>query len=123
HHPISEAIKLIPDGYFESAFGDVVRSSFLEVDLGTEALSVWLQKTGYYLQLARSGEFSTRFRQPQFRVLVVANSERRLANIRASIANSTDKIFWFSTFENINRDGIWSPIWLRPAGDQRHSLL
>ncbi len=120
---ISEAIKLTPDGYFETAIGANVRAMFLEVDLGTEALSVWQQKTALYLQLAVSGEFTKRFRQPQFRVLVVTNSERRLANIRATVAKSTDKIFWFSTLETIHRDGIWQPVWLRPSGDQRHSLV
>ena len=120
---ISEAIKLTPDGYFELASGESVKAMFLEVDLGTEALSVWEQKGRYYLQLAISGEFSKRFRQPQFRVLVVANSDRRAANIRATVARATDKIFWFTTLQNINRDGFWSPIWLRPTGEQRHSLL
>jgi len=120
---ISDTIKLTPDGYFELAAGGDVRAMFLEVDLGTEALSVWQQKAAYYLQLAVSGEFLKRFRQPQFRVLVIANSERRLASIRATVAKSTDKIFWFTTFETINRDGFWSPIWRRPAGDQRQSLL
>jgi hypothetical protein len=121
--PISEAIKLTPDGYCEIASGDTLRAMFLEVDLGTEALSVWQQKTASYLQLAVSGEFQKRFRHPQFRVLVVAHSDRRLNNIRASVAKSTDKIFWFTTFENIQRDGLWSPLWLRPTGDQRLSLL
>src|SRR5260221_3375242 len=120
---ISEAIKLTPDGYLELASGESVKAMFLEVDLGTEALSVWEQKVRYYLQLAISGEFSKRFRQPQFRVLVVANSDRRLTNIRATAAKSTDKIFWFTTFEIINRDGICSPVWLRPTDDQLHSLL
>ncbi len=96
---------------------------FLEVDLGTEALSVWQQKTATYLQLAVSGEFLKRFRQSQFRVLVVANSDRRLANIRSLVAKSTDKVFWFATLESINRDGFWSPVWLRPTGEQRQSLL
>jgi hypothetical protein len=120
---ISEAIKLTPDGYFELSAGDAIRPMFLEVDLGTEAHSVWKQKAAYYLQLAVSGEFQKKFRQPKFRVLVVASSERRIKNIRAVVAASTDKIFWFSTFENIDRDGIWSPVWLRSTGDQRHSLL
>lgn len=120
---ISEAIKLTPDGYFELASPDGIRAMFLEVDLGTEVLSVWQQKTATYLQLAVSGEFLKRFRQPQFRALVVADSDRRLANIRAVVAKSTDKIFWFATLENINRDGFWSPVWLRPTGDQRQSLL
>ncbi len=122
-HPISEAIKLTPDAYIEMETTKTVPAMFLEVDRGTEALKVWQQKTAYYLQLAVSGEFAQRFRQQQFRVLVVANSDRRLMNIRAAVAKSTDKIFWFTTLENINRDGLWSSVWLRPAGDQRHSLL
>jgi hypothetical protein len=121
--PISEAIKLTPDAYLEASSGENIRAMFLEVDMGTEALSVWQQKTACYLQLAISGAFQQRFRQSQFRVLVVANTEKRLANIRATVAKSTDKIFWFATLESINRDSVWSPVWLRPAGDQRHSLL
>lgn len=120
---ISEAIKLTPDGYFELSPAEGIRAMFLEVDRGTEALSVWRQKSASYLQLAISGEFQKRFHQPQFRVLVIANTERRLANIRSTIAKTTDKIFRFTTFDIIHRDGFWSPIWLRTAGDQRHSLL
>jgi hypothetical protein len=120
---ISETIRLTPDGYFELGTGEAVASMFVEVDLGTEALSVWKQKTASYVQLAVSGEFQRRFRQSQFRVLVVAASERRLANIRATVFESTDKIFRFTTFDNIHRDGFWSPIWLRPTGGQRQSLL
>lgn len=120
---ISEAIKLRPDAYFELETGPATRAMFLEVDRGTEALSVWRQKTNYYLHLAVSGEFQNRFHQPQFRALVVASSERRLLNIRATVLKSTDKIFWFTTSDDINRDGFWSPIWLRPTGDQRQSLL
>jgi hypothetical protein len=120
---ISEAVKLTPDGYFEVSAGDSVRAMFLEVDMGTEALKVWQQKTAYYLQLAVSGEFTKRFGPQQFRVLVVASSEKRLANIRRAVAKSIDRIFWFSTFETIHRDGFWSPVWLRPTGGQRLSLL
>lgn len=122
-HSISETTKLIPDAYLELQSGTNLRAMFLEVDLGTEALSEWQKKTSYYLQLAVTGEFSNRFRQPQFRVLVVASSDKRLTNIRATVAKSTDKVFWFTTFDTINRDGFWSPIWLRPTGDQHHSLI
>lgn len=121
--PISAAIKLTPDAYLEVGGSSGIRPMFLEVDLGTEALKVWQQKTTYYLQLALSGAFQKQFHQPQFRVLVVTNSERRLTHIRSTIGKSTDKIFWFTTFEAINRDGLWSPIWLRPNGDQRQSLI
>jgi hypothetical protein len=96
---------------------------FLENDRGTEALTVWQQKAALYLQLAVSGEFQRRFRQPQFRVLVVTSSERRLNHIRVVVAKSTDKIFWLTTLDNIHSEGLWSPIWLRPTGDRRLPLL
>jgi hypothetical protein len=120
---ISKSIPLIPDSYLEVESATAIRSMFLEADLGTEALPVWQKKVQLYLQLAISGEFTKIFSQSQFRVLVVLNSEQRLQNIRRAIARTTDKIFWFSTFEIINRDGFWSPVWLRPTGDQRQSLL
>lgn len=123
HQPISEAVRVKPDGYFELASRDNIRGMFVEVDLGTEALSVWQQKAALYVQLAVTGEFRKRFGLPQFRVLIVANSERRLQNIRAVAAKATDRIFWFATLESIHRDGFWSPVWLRPVGDQRLPLL
>jgi hypothetical protein len=121
--PLSKTLPLIPDGYFEVQSGAQVRPMFLEVDLGTEALPVWQKKAQLYLQLALSGEFTKIFGQSQFRVLVVANTERRMQNIRATVAKSTDKIFWFVSQETIQRTGLWSPAWLRPQGDQRQSLL
>jgi hypothetical protein len=63
------------------------------------------------------------FQQEQFRVLVVVSSERRLHSIRKTIATQTQKIFWLSTLEQIKREGFWSPVWLRPEGDQRLPLL
>jgi hypothetical protein len=93
------------------------------VDLGTEALRIWKQKIANYLQLALSANFSRLFGQQQFRVLVVAQSERRLQSIRDTVAETTDKIFWFSTFGIIERKGFWASVWLRPVGDQRHPLL
>lgn len=120
---VSKTLPLIPDGYFEIESSTQTRPMFLEVDLGTEALPVWQKKTQLYLQLALSGEFTKIFGQSQFRVLVVANTERRMQNIRATVAKATDKIFWFASQEIIQRGGLWSPVWLRPQGDQRQSLL
>jgi hypothetical protein len=120
---LSKTVPLIPDGYLEIESPSSVYPIFLEVDLGTEPLSTWHKKTQLYLNLAISGEFTKLFNHEYFRVLVVAHSERRLANIRSTIADSTSKIFWCSSFESINRDGMWSQVWLRPAGHQRLSLL
>ena len=121
--PLSKSVSLIPDGYFETNSQVGIRGAFLEVDLGTESLRVWKRKAELYLQLAIGGEFTRLFELNQFRVLVVAPSHRRMNTIRSVVGRSTDKIFWFSTFESINRDGFWSPIWFRPRGDQELSLI
>jgi len=121
--PLTAASGLIPDGYFELATEAKTTSCFLEVDLGTENLSVWKKKVNGYLAYAVSGAFETQFRRSQFRVLVVTDSERRLHSIRAVIAKSTDKIFWISSFDLIERQSFWAPIWFRPAGHQPQALF
>jgi protein involved in plasmid replication-relaxation len=120
---LSTSINLAPDGYVELQAGEAIRPMFLEVDLGTEALRVFEQKAACYLRLAVSGEFPQKFHQQQFRVLVIANTERRLQHLRAGVAKHTDKIFWFASLEAINRESLWSPVWLRPSGDQRLPLI
>jgi len=115
--------RLIPDGYFELMDPSGVTPVFLEVDLGNESLRVWKEKVRAYLQFALSGDFQRRFGQSRFRVLVVANTERRLESIRGPVRAATEKVFWFTTLEAINRDGLWSPIWLRPVGDEQLPLL
>ncbi|MDX2181559.1 MAG: replication-relaxation family protein [Bryobacteraceae bacterium] len=120
---LTPAIPLTPDGYAEIAANDGERALFLEVDLGTEPLSVWQRKVQLYLQLALSGGFETLFRQPQFRVLVITTSERRLSGIRGVAAKFTDRIFRLTTFDQIRQHGFWSAIWHKSTGDQRLALF
>jgi hypothetical protein len=117
HEPITPELSLIPDGYIEFMTKSGIDASFLEVDLGHEALQVWKEKTRHYLQLALSGEFERQFKQSRFRVLVLANSERRLQSIRAAVAGVTEKIFWFATFNAVHGERFFGPVWLRPVGD------
>jgi hypothetical protein len=121
--PLSRELPLIPDGYFEISSGQDVRSIFVEIDLGTEAVPVFAKKASLYLQLATSGDFSKLFSRTQFRVLVVTTSASRLNNLRAAVAKQTDKIFWFGPLENLTADRFWAAAWLRPNGDQGQSLL
>jgi hypothetical protein len=121
--PLSPTIRLIPDGYAEVAAPQKPIAMFVEVDLGNESRSVWRKKVEEYLRYAVSGDFANRFEQTQFRVLVVANSDRRLSSLRATTAALTEKIFWFTTQAAVNRDGVWSPIWRRATGDIHQSLL
>jgi hypothetical protein len=121
--PLEQGISLIPDGYCEVANAGITLASFLEVDLGHEGRRIWKTKIQNYLRYAVSGHFEKQFHVPRFRVLVVTNTERRLQSIRSLTSTLTEKIFWFASFEAINRDGIWSPVWLRPTDDRRLSLL
>lgn len=122
YETISPELRLIPDGYVEFMTAAGTGTAFLEVDLGTENLAIWREKTRQYLQLATSGIYRRTFGQDRFRVLVVANSLRRQETIRKTVAAVTEKIFRFATLENA-RTRFFSPIWSRPAGHQPESLF
>lgn len=119
---LAPSVPLIPDGYFEIAHEGVVYPMFLEMDLGTESSQVWRRKVELYLTFA-TGLMADRFPPRLLRTLVLFPSRRRLESIRKVIAKRTEKLFWLSTSDEIRRQGLWSPIWLRPTGEERHRLL
>jgi hypothetical protein len=120
---LSRAVGLIPDGYLELTHAGGTVCAFVEIDMGTESLHQWRQKVQAYLQFATAGEFTRLFRHPQFRVLVVLPSERRMATVRHTVSTLTSKIFWFTTFEFIQGHGLWSASWVRPTGTDRKPLV
>ncbi len=122
HEPL-RGTTLIPDGYAEVEIPGKLVALFFEVDLANETRGVWQGKVQAYLSYAMSGNCKVDFGQPQFRTLAVANSERRLASLRAATATLTYKIFWFTTLERIKREGLWANVWQRATGDARRTLL
>jgi hypothetical protein len=123
HEPLVAGLSLIPDGYVEFATPSGLDASFIEVDLGHEGLAVWKEKARHYIQLALSGAYERQFRQTRFRVLVLADSERRLQSIRAAVAGVTQKIFWFAALSAIKNDKFFGPVWLRPEGDTQQPFF
>lgn len=117
HKPIAESLRLIPDGYFELETPQGTLAAFLEVDLGHERGPVWKEKPKNYVRLALSGEFGRRFGTNRFRVIVLANSLRRMHSLRRTVGAITQKIFWFTTLDAVRAQGFFAPIWYRPAGD------
>lgn len=117
------APRLVPDGYFEVATPQGIVGSFLEVDLGHEGSAVWKSKTENYLRYAASDGFAKQFGQRRFRVLVVANTDKRARLLRSIVRRATEKVFWFTSFEAIDRDGFWSSSWRRPADESPKTLL
>jgi hypothetical protein len=123
HEALVAGLSLIPDGYVEFATPSGIDASFIEVDLGHESLAVWKEKAKHYLRFAMSGEFERQFKHSRFRVLVLANSERRLHGIRAAVASVTPKIFWFATMDGAKGEKFFAPVWLRPAGETYQPLF
>lgn len=121
--PLTEHLRLIPDGYVEFQTPAGIDASFIEVDLGTEALGVWKEKTERYIAFATSGDYARRFKHSRFRVLVVVHSARRLQSIRVKVATITPKIFWFATLDDARGEKFFSPVWLRPTGITDQSLF
>ncbi len=121
--PLATSVKLVPDGYFEAVQGGSVCPMFLEVDMGTESTKVWAQKVELYLKLYVGGEYGRLFHEKRFRVLVLLHSERRLATVRRVVAKRTDKLFWFSTQDELQKQGLWNIGWLRPKSEGRQQLL
>lgn len=122
NEPLVPGLPLIPDGYVEFATPVGISACFLEVDLGHESQSIWKRKAENYLQLALSGNFQKRLGQERFRVLVLANSERRMHSIRKTVAGITQKIFWFRTLEGTNKD-FFASVWFRSADGQPTTLF
>jgi Replication-relaxation len=123
YEPVGQGMRLIPDGYFELYTPQKMLCAFVEVDLGNEGLSVWKRKVESYVHYAISGAYEKQFGQHQFRVLVIAKTERRMRSLQAAILTLTDKIFWFSTLDSIAHAGFWSPVWLRARNGERQPLL
>jgi hypothetical protein len=120
--PIVPDISLIPDGYVEFMTPAGIVACFLEVDLGHESQTIWKGKAHHYLQLAVSGKYREKFNQERFRVLVVANSDRRLHSIRKTIAEIIPKIFWFATLASADNE-FFGSVWYRPAEHQPTTLF
>ncbi len=121
--PVTEGSRLIPDGYVEFRTPEGIDGAFIEVDLGHENLTVWKEKAQRYLEFAVSGVFARKFSQPRFRVLVLANSPRRMRTVRAAVAEITQKIFWFASLGDAQGKKFFGPVWLRPIGETYQPLF
>jgi hypothetical protein len=117
HESVAETVRLIPDGLVEFDTPSGTLAAFLEVDLGQEGHTVWKEKVRNYLRFALSGEFELRFKVSRFRVLILANSERRMHLLRKTVAAMTPKVFWFASLAAIRNQGFFASVWFRPTGD------
>lgn len=111
----ARGLGLLPDGYVEYSWHGRHFSAFIEADRGTETLDRWLAKVNGYVGIAQ-GPYQQGFGRRFFRVLVVAESERRLENIQKAVARRTDRLFWFAPLGALRAVHPIHAGWLRPDG-------
>lgn len=113
-----EAFK--PDGFLRLALRPgngppVYRPFFLEIDRGHVSSARFRGKLRGHQRYLESGLFTEVFGPGQFRTLVVTTGERRLANLRALVEGQGSALFWFTTFEAVERQGALALIWQVPG--------
>ena len=116
-------ISMRPDSYFCLSYRGKPYPFFLEVDRSTMSNRQMKSKARAYLDYALSGFFEHDFGSKYFRVLIITKTLERLINLKSSIEELTDKIFYFSFKENLCRDPFFDPIWYRAGRQVNLSLL
>lgn len=113
-----------PDAFFGIQSGIGKHIFFLEVDMGTETLSRFAEKVVAYKRYWKSRQYTKEYGFNHFRVLTIAESERRLANLRRVTGEAGgQRMFLFTTFRAIQKNSPLGSIWSSPISDSPISLL
>jgi hypothetical protein len=123
------AIGVCPDRIFSIAHGETRRNYALELDRGTESINAKsLNKSSYrrkvlgYFQLWKTGLHTAQWAMKSFRVLVIAPSEKRIANMMAVQQDVTggaaSGLFLYATPADIQTHGALGPAWRTATGER-----
>ena len=112
-----------PDGYFRFRHKSRLYSFFVEVDLSTMSQQRFKNKLNDYIQFAHSGYYQKTFGVPDFRVLIIAPSDKRLKNLKNTAEDVTNKHFRFTTLNKLTIDNGFGPIWLRAGNNSLYPLI
>ena len=115
--------KFRPDGYFRLLYQGKLHSFFLELDRSTMTLNRFKKKVDTYFEFARLGYYQRRFGVKYFRVLVVVPTKTRLNNLKKTVESVTDKVFWFTTLEEVTGGMALESIWNKAGSAGNHSLF
>jgi hypothetical protein len=122
-------LAIVPDGYFRLEGTGVSAALALELDRATIEERPFKEKVRAYGEWKISGKYAARHGSESLRVLfVVADSHRdphRLARIKAWCeAEGGRSLFWFSSLDRLNNDGIFTePVWQVAGRDGRYPIL
>jgi hypothetical protein len=112
-----------PDGYFRIIYKGKLYSFFIEYDRSTMTVGRFAGKVHSYLDFHALGYYRKRFGVQYFRVLVVTKTRERLYNLKKAVEVNTDKLFWFTTINQITSNTVFSPIWQRVGKQKFYPLI
>ncbi|MFA5942307.1 MAG: replication-relaxation family protein [Candidatus Paceibacterota bacterium] len=98
-------------------------SFFIEVDCSTMTNSRLKAKAQAYLDYARADRSGQDFGFNYFRVLIITRTEARLANLKATIEELSDRIFYFAVRDDVCQEYVLDRIWQRAGRQGLFSLL
>lgn len=107
------ATTLRPDGGLILSYQARLYSFFVEVDCSTMSNGRLRAKAKAYLNYAQSGYSLQDFGFQYFRVLIITKTEERLNNLKATIEELTDRLFYFSTRDQILSGSVVDRLWHR----------
>jgi hypothetical protein len=121
-----EPVAVIPDGYFVISGTPHGRAHFaLELDNTTESSEVIRRKVASYTEYHTSGLYEKRYGTKSLRVLFVAPSQRRLANLKkAAEETGAGSRFWFAVLPELTEETVLlSPSWQIAKREGLYPLL
>ena len=83
----------------------------------------FIGKIQSYIDFGSMGYYQKRFGVQYFRVLVVTKTAERLNNLKKAVGSVTDKLFWFTTKDQITPDTVFGPIWQRVGKQELYPLI
>ena len=99
----------IPDAWIQYGGGE----AFIEVDRGTEPVSVVEKKIDNYIRLKRTGSFGILFPGSTFRVLFITTTDERIEALQ-QVTKCYD--VWFATVDEFLKEPLIHPHWFGLKG-------
>ncbi len=113
-----------PDAFLGLKTKDGNSFFFLEVDMGTETLKRFAEKVIAYKQYWKTGKYHQDYEFNHFRILTIAESERRLSNLIETTKKAGGKqMFLFATMSDIQSETPLGQIWLPAVSYEPISLF
>jgi len=114
-----------PDGFVrvQHRWAHQKQDYFFEVDRGHTSSSKFAQKLDTYTRYLESGLFEQMFGAQSFHTLVITTGPLRLKNLRALVEGKGSRLFCFTTFDELEEQGAFAPIWRCPFEKDPLSLI